>query len=43
MSEKGLDLFGEMLMNRVHDDAIDDWERIFEVIMNETSSLLVTA
>ena len=30
MSEQRLDFFGELLMNRVRDEAIYDWERIIE-------------
>jgi hypothetical protein len=30
MSKEALDLFGRMLMERVRDEAIDDWGRIFD-------------
>jgi ethanolamine ammonia-lyase large subunit len=39
MSQKGLDLFGEILMNRVRDEAIDDWERIIEGQIKDEESV----
>ena len=41
MSEKSLDFFGEILMNRVRDEAIDDWERIIEGQMKDEESVQI--
>lgn len=39
MGEKILDIFGELLMNRVRDEAIDDWERIVDGKMHDEESV----
>lgn len=33
-----LDLFGQVLMGRIRDEAIDDWERIFQGKMRDNES-----
>lgn len=37
-NKRALDLFGEVLMNRIRDEAIDDWERIFQGKMKDNES-----
>jgi ethanolamine ammonia-lyase large subunit len=41
MGEKNHDFFGEILMNRVRDEAIDDWERIIDGKMNDEESVQI--
>jgi hypothetical protein len=36
--KQALDFFGKVLMSKIRDEAIDDWERIFQGKMNDDES-----
>ena len=36
-----LDFFGQILMERIRDEAIDDWERIFQGKMRDNESKII--
>jgi hypothetical protein len=41
MNKLSLDVFGELLMKGVRDEAIDDWERILNGLMKDEESKLI--